>query len=118
MSRLANRRARFLDAKYRQFGEAATWTPAGGGAPLTGVSVRPRGGDDTQNWADSRMNLPTVILEVRRDQVAAPAAGDSVELLDDETLLVLDRFTLIADPQLTPLGLEWTCEARREADAP
>jgi hypothetical protein len=44
------------------------------------------------------------MIDVRRSEVAEPAAGDTVEI-DSEI------FEIIASPALDSLRLVWTCEA-------
>lgn len=81
----------------------ALWRPGGIGAGtvVRVVSKRP---DQAANFGDSRVMLPTMLIDVRRSQIAAPASGDTVEI-DAET------FEIIATPVIDSLRLVWTCEA-------
>lgn len=74
---------------------------AGAGAAVRVITKRP---DQITGFGDSRAILPTMLIEVRRSEVAAPAAGDTVEI-DGET------FAVIATPLIDSLGLIWACEA-------
>lgn len=103
MTPLADRRARLLDAVYRAYGEASVWTPAGGGVSSTPV-VRRQAGDQVVSWGDSQAVMGTLILRVRRSEMAAPGEGDLVAIAPD-------TFKVIAEPRLEPIGLEWLCEA-------
>jgi hypothetical protein len=81
----------------------AIWRAAGAAA---GVAVRvvTRRPDQVVGFGDSRAILPTMLIELRRSEVANPAAGDTVEI-NGET------FAIIATPLIDSLGLIWTCEA-------
>ena len=84
-------------------GETALWRAGGAG---DGVSVRviTRQPDQVVGFGDSRAVLPTILIEVRRSQVANPASGDTVEVAG-ETL------EIIARPTIDSLLLVWSCEA-------
>ena len=73
----------------------------GAGTVVRIISKRP---DQVANFGDSRVMLPTMLIDVRRSQIAAPASGDTVEI-DAET------FEVIATPVIDSLRLVWTCEA-------
>ena len=103
MTPLADRRARLLDAVYRAYGEASVWTPVGGGVPAT-PSVRRQIGEQVVRWGDSEAVMGSLILRVRRSELAAPAEGDLVTIAPD-------TFKVIAEPRLEPVGQEWLCEA-------
>ena len=82
------------DARWRAGGEGA-------GVVVRIITKRP---DQAANFGDSRVMLPTMLVDVRRSQVAAPASGDTLEM-DSET------FEVIATPAIDSLRLVWTCEA-------
>ena len=82
------------DARWRAGGEGA-------GVVVRVITKRP---DQAANFGDSRVMLPTMLVDVRRSQVAAPASGDTVEM-DSEI------FEVIATPVIDSLRLVWTCEA-------
>lgn len=81
----------------------ARWRPGGVGAG-TVVRIISKRPDQAANFGDSRVMLPTMLIDVRRSQIAAPASGDTVEI-DAET------FEVIATPVIDSLRLVWTCEA-------
>lgn len=98
-----------IDAIFadRNVGEDALWRSGGAGV---GVAVRVvrRSPDAVVGFGDSRAVLPSVLIDVRRSDVAAPAAGDIVEVAGD-------TFEIIATPVADSLGLVWTCEAAKQA---
>lgn len=81
----------------------AIWR-AGGVGPGTMVRIVTRRPDQVVGFGDSRAVLPTMLVDVRRSEVAEPASGDTVEI-DGET------FEIIAAPTIDSLRLVWTCEA-------
>ena len=72
----------------------------------SGVAVRVtvRRPDQIVGFGDSRAILPTVLIDVRRSEVAEPAGGDTVEF-DGDT------FEIITPPIADSLRLVWVCEA-------
>jgi hypothetical protein len=84
-------------------GSDALWRTgvAGDGAAVRVIRKRP---DQVVGFGDSRAILPTMLIDVRRSEVAEPASGDTVEI-DGET------FAIIAPPVADNLRLVWTCEA-------
>jgi hypothetical protein len=81
----------------------AIWRAGGVGAG-TSVRVVTRRPDQAVGFGDSRAVLPTLLVNVRRLEVAEPASGDTVEI-DGEL------FEIIAAPNVDSLRLVWTCEA-------
>jgi hypothetical protein len=81
----------------------AVWRAGGVGAG-TAVRVVTRRPDQVVGFGDSRAVLPTLLVDVRRSEVAEPASGDTVEI-DGEL------FEIIAAPIVESLRLVWTCEA-------
>ena len=81
----------------------AIWRTGGAGAG-TAVRVVARRPDQVVGFGDSRALLPTMLIDVRRSEVAEPASGDTVEIDGD-------LFEIIATPIADSLGLVWTCEA-------
>jgi hypothetical protein len=77
----------------------------GGAIPVCVITKRP---DQVAGFGDSRAVLPTVMIDVRRSEVAEPATGDTVEI-DSEL------FEIVAAPTLDSLRLVWTCEAAAAA---
>jgi len=94
-----------IDAIFRDanVAEDALWRADGMGGG-TAVRVIRKSPDEVVGFGDSRVVLPTVLIDVRRSEVAEPASGDTVEI-DSET------FEIIAAPTLDSLRLVWTCEA-------
>src|SRR5690606_14390589 len=78
---------------------------AGAGIPVRVILRRP---DEVVGFGDSRAVLPSVLIDVRRSDVAAPAAGDTVEIAGAV-------YEIIAAPVADSLGLVWTCEAAKQA---
>lgn len=85
----------------------AIWRAGGAGAG-TVVRVITRRPDQVVGFGDSRAVLPTLLIDVRRSEVAEPASGDTVEI-DGEL------FEIIAAPSIDNLRLVWTCEASARA---
>ena len=81
----------------------AIWR-AGGADPGITVRVITRRPDQVASFGASRAVLPTVLIDVRRSDLADPAAGDTVEI---GTLV----FEIIGTPVLDSPGLVWSCEA-------
>jgi hypothetical protein len=81
----------------------AIWRAGGSGEGVT-VRVVTRQPDHVAGFGDSRAILPTMLIDVRRSEVAKPATGDTVEI-DGEP------FAIIAPPVADNLRLVWTCEA-------
>lgn len=85
----------------------ALWRAGGSGEgiPVRVVTRRP---DRVVGFGDSRAILPAVLIDVRRSEVAEPAAGDTVEIAGE-------TFAIMAAPVADSLGLVWTCEAAKQA---
>ncbi|MFN3624471.1 MAG: hypothetical protein ACK4TP_10450 [Hyphomicrobium sp.] len=81
----------------------AIWRAGGMGGGIA-VRVIRKSPDAVAGFGDSRVVLPAVLIDVRRSEVAEPAAGDTVEI--DSKL-----FEIVAAPTLDSLRLVWTCEA-------
>lgn len=80
----------------------AVWTPAAGGA---GVAVRVirRQPDEGMTFGPSRALVPTMIVDVRASQVAAPAKGDSV-------VIGASSWRVQGAPAIDRERLVWTAE--------
>ena len=85
----------------------AIWR-AGGAGIGTAVRVVTRRPDQVIGFGDSRAVLPTLLVDVRRSEVAEPASGDTVEIDGD-------LFEVIAAPIIDSVRLMWTCEAASPA---
>jgi hypothetical protein len=83
----------------------AVWRAGGVGA-ATAVRVVTRRPDQVVGFGDSRAVLPTLLVEVRRSEVAEPASGDTVEIEGE-------LFEIIAAPTTDSVRLVWTCEAAK-----
>lgn len=101
MGALQERRARLLDALYRTFGEAATWSPLGGGSGIS-LTVRRKSGEGLVAFGDSQAILGAGEMRVRKSEIAAPAKGDRVALVEGG-----EEFKIGDHPYLTPTGQEW-----------
>lgn len=93
-----------IDAIFRDanVAEDALWR-AGGAGDGTTVRVVRKSPDEVVGFGDSRAVLPTLLIDVRRSDVADPAGGDTVEI-------GTGVFEIIGTPVLDSLGLVWTCE--------
>jgi hypothetical protein len=80
----------------------AIWRAGGAGAGIS-VKVVTRRPDQVVGFGDSRAVLPTMLIDVRRSEVSAPATGDTVEIESE-------MFDVIATPTIDSLRLVWTCE--------
>lgn len=109
MAALHDRRGRLLDSLYATYGEPATWTPVGGGAAVP-VTIRRRGEEVEVGYGASAALATKDLLRVRHSEVAGPARGDQVEVLDAPGGNVVATFRIIADPRLVKAGGEWVCE--------
>ena len=81
----------------------ATWRAGGAGAGMA-VRVITKRPDQVGSFGDSRVLLPTMLIDVRRSEVSEPASGDTVEIEGN-------LFEIVATPIADSLGLVWTCEA-------
>ncbi len=88
-------------------GEDALWRSGGAGAGVP-VRVVRKSPDSVVGFGDSRALLPSVLIDVRRSDIAEPAAGDTFEIAGD-------LYEVIAAPLSDGLGLVWTCEAAKQA---
>lgn len=84
-------------------GRDAVWR-AGGAGDGSAVRVIRKRPDQVVGFGDSRAIMPTVLIDVRRAEVANPASGDTLEI-EGET------FAVIAAPTIDTEHLVWTCEA-------
>jgi hypothetical protein len=87
----------------------AIWR-AGGVGSGTMVRVVTRRPDEVVGFGDSRAILPTLLIDVRRSDVTAPASGDTVEI-PGLGPGISETFQIIATPTLDSMRLVWTCEA-------
>jgi hypothetical protein len=89
----------------RNIGEDAVWRTGGFG---DGVAVRVirKSPDKIVGFGDSRVVMPSVLIDVRCSEIAMPAIGDTVEI---GTV----TFEIIAEPVSESLNLVWTSEASR-----
>lgn len=66
-----------VERNFFVMGEDATYTPAGGGAPVS-IKVMPRRPDELLEFGDSMIVTGTNIFDVRVADIAAPAEGDTI----------------------------------------
>lgn len=84
--------------------EMATWRPGGiGGVAVRVIRRRP---DAVIEFGGSRGLLPTMLIDVRKSDIAEPDEGDTV-LIGGET------FRILAPPNIDALGLVFTCESAK-----
>src|SRR5581483_1894294 len=84
-------------------GEEATWRAGGTGDGVAVRVIRKRP-DQVVNFGASRAIVATTLIDVRANEIASPAEGDTVALAGT-------TFDIIAQPLIDSLGLVWTCEA-------
>jgi hypothetical protein len=82
--------------------EAALWK-AGGIGPGVSVAIIRKMPDATDGFGDTRVVLPTVVMDVRRSDLSTPAEGDLVEI-------GASTFKVIGTPMIDRLGMVWACE--------
>lgn len=96
--------ARLQAAVFARLGEAATWTGVAGN-----VRVLRREADE-----ELHLDRGTIIedggrIRVRQSEVAAPAVGNEVQILDvDGNPVAGALYTVSGEPQLDRKGV-WTC---------
>lgn len=85
--------------------DPALWRVAGAepGAPVGVILTTP---DVDLQIGQSRLRQAAVLIDVFKADVAAPAQGDTVEMVGDGRL-----FRIIARPALDEEGTLWSCEA-------
>jgi hypothetical protein len=82
--------------------ETAHWKAGGIGSEVA-VPVIPKAPDASDSFGDTRVVLPTVVLDVRKSDILAPAEGDLVEI-------GASTFKVIGTPMIDRLGMIWACE--------
>jgi len=102
MGGVAEREARLLAAIYRTYGLAADWAPVGGGVVLH-PTVRLVVEDVEVGYGDSFDIQRRTVVYVRLSEVPRATAGASVTI-------GASTYTVIAQPKLEKIGLEWLCE--------
>lgn len=102
MTALQDRRARLLASLYRTYGEAATWTPAAGGAGSP-VTIRRAPEDVEQAFGDNLALVRKDFIRVRVSEVSSPGKGDLV-------VIGSESFRILGKPRKVKAGNEWVCE--------
>jgi hypothetical protein len=97
---------RTIDSIFSRLGEDVVFTVAGG-QPLTVRAVR-RQPDEIMDVASSRLHVETTIFQLRVVEVAAPKAGDTLQLGNES-------FIIQGEPQREQHGLVWKLEAYLDA---
>lgn len=97
---------------FDRLGEPALW-----GDEQTAVRVRrPRDGDEDFRADYGQLVVTGAVIRVRKSEVAAPAEGDQVQILDDDGNALADGlFTISAEPMLDRKKQVWTCRANPAA---
>lgn len=103
--------ARLLAGVYRAFGEAARWIPSAGD-PVEGIRVRRTADEDAgmDFGSGSRALVDRIVLRVRVSELAAPAKGGRLEILDDDGE-VIGAYVVADRPLKVRYGQEWRIEA-------
>lgn len=109
MAALQARRARLLAVLYDQFGEPAIWTPADGGAAIP-CTIRRKGEDVAFGFGQAEALAPKDLIKVRASEVARPAEGDVVTILNALGGQPVEAFRIAAEPMRRKAGTEWLCE--------
>lgn len=110
MAALQSRRVQLLAMLYATFGEPATWTPADGGAAFA-VTIRRTPEDDAAGFGSSEMLVRREFMRVRQAEVAAPAEGDQVAILDADTGQPTgEAFRICGEPRQARGRPEWILE--------
>lgn len=96
----ADRAKRVVDTTFRTFGEPATYTPAGGGAPVAVTVIRktPQVGVDA---VGARFVAGGDSIDVRRAEVPDLRQGDGLQTADV-------AYTVTGAPTLDADRLVWT----------
>ena len=84
-------------------GVAAIWKP-GGTPPGVAARVIRKSPDATESFGRTSVVLPTLVLDVRKSDVASPQDGDVVEIASES-------FRVVGEPMIDSLGFVWSCEA-------
>ena len=83
----------------------ALWREEGRGAGIP-VRVIARRGDRIRGFGETRVIAETALFEVRVSEIAAPAAGDTIEILG-----TTDAYVVQGAPVCDPERMVWTVEA-------
>lgn len=71
--------------------------------PGVSVAIIRKMPDATDGFGDTRVVLPTVVMDVRRSDISTPAEGDLV-------VIGASTFKVIGTPMIDRLGMVWACE--------
>ena len=105
---------RLENSLFASGGSDARWYPGGSGAGLT-CQVLEGQQDEAEGFGAERAVLSNGMLRVRRSEIAEPADGDKVEILDDQTGQVAETRKIIGTPMLARYRYVWICEAPPQA---
>lgn len=83
----------------------AIWRTSGAGDGLPIRIVRKTPQEDV-GVQDSRYRLPAILIDVRLSEIAAPAPGDTVEIVEDGSVFAITRLATLDSSRLVQ-----TCEA-------
>lgn len=97
--------ARLQAAVFLRLGNDATWTGA-----ADPVRVRWREADEDLRLDRGTLVVTGRLIKVRRSEIANPAAGDEVQILDDDGNPISGAaFVVTGEPMLDRKGV-WTCQ--------
>lgn len=102
-----------LDAQFNAPGSAAAdyIVPGGPAVPIRIILSRP---DVLNRFDDRRIATQTIIISIRKSDVAAPAVHDLIQMgarSDDGTLAVEAEYRLCDEPLSDVESLTWECGA-------
>lgn len=104
-----------VDATYRAFGKAASYTPPGGSA-VSPITVIQDQRDLDLSGFSGRPMMQGDVIEVRKSEVAAPVAGGVFVpgvLVSGVFVPGATSYTIVGDPKSEdPDRLVWTCVVR------
>lgn len=94
-------------AVFDRLGEDATWTGAADPVRIR----RPRDGDEDFRLDYGELVARGTLLKVRKAQIAAPAEGHEIQILDEDGNAVADaQFVVTGEPKLDRRKGVWTCQ--------
>ena len=100
--------ARLEAAVFDRLGEDATWDGVSGT-----VRVIRRVADEELRFDVATIIQTGVTIRVRKSEVAAPAEGQQVQVIDDSgTPLAVGLFVINGEPQIDRKGV-WHCPAKQ-----
>lgn len=105
--------AKVTDAFRGNLCDPATWRVGGSGDPQPGVPIMLTEPDVNVAIGLGRATVATVLIQVFKVDISAPASKDTVQLETVEGVpnAAARLFKIIGEPMLDAPGELWTCEA-------